>query len=157
MLAGACIISTNTAAGATRSPARSGTILGYYYPFAAIAPGPSGCEATAECAAWLASGCNPRLAGHNPGIHASIVNVRRLASWTNVWRLRLHHRFPDLVFGGVTVQLWGRHCQSRGAVGGGYVNQRIRYRRDMIISPGTVWMTITSTDNTTIDWYLRRR
>jgi hypothetical protein len=136
---------------AKAAPARSGTIIGGYFPFAPLlSPGPQGCEWTVECRAWLLSGCDPSIAGRDPGLHASIVDVRKLAR-SKTRTLRLHKPLPGIVWGGVTVQLWSRDCTEIWRIGGdfrGVFDARFKIRA------GSVWMTVASTDNTTLTWEL---
>ena len=105
--------------GAAAAPARTGTILGGWAPgIAYLGASPRGCEWTAECAAWLASGCQPQLSGRDPGLHDSIVDVHGLGSRTRWWEFRITSAplapgQPTIIFGGLTVQLWNADCQPR--------------------------------------------
>jgi hypothetical protein len=82
-------------------PVRSGTIVGPNPTMVFL--GPPSCQGTPNCTAWLASGCDPRLAGQDPGLHASIVDVSELAGS----RRRLEG--ADGWLSGVT-QFWSSTC-----------------------------------------------
>src|SRR5687768_11010259 len=66
-----------SASPAISPPLRSGTIIG-----GPDTMGSAPCGLTAECAAWLQSGCSPALAGRDPALHTSIVDVADLADGT---------------------------------------------------------------------------
>lgn len=92
-------------------PVRSGTIVGGTgVIFAGRQPAGErwGCEYTAECRTWLQSGCNPALAGHDPVLTASIVNVRALADGRTPRSFRW--RAPSLVHPGAVIQFWRHNC-----------------------------------------------
>jgi hypothetical protein len=77
----------------------------------------SGCEYAVDCLAWLQSGCNPALAGHDPVLTASIVDVGDLADGTTTRSLRLEA--PSLppwgLYPGAVVQFWRQDCTGTGA------------------------------------------
>lgn len=164
LLAAAAVAATfglqGVPSGAAPAPARSGTILGGWAPGAAyLGPSPRGCMWTAECLAWRASGCDPALAGRDPGLHDSIVDVRGLASRTRLWRFALRPDGPTsaapLVIGGLTVELWTASCRPLGEVGNvpgssTGIEEPVTFR----IPPGAAWMTVASSDNTTLRWTL---
>ena len=145
---------------AAPSPTRSGTIVGGWAPgLAYLGPSPRGCMNTSECLAWRLSGCHPSLAGRNPGLHDSIVDVRGLGSRTRVWRFDLSPDGPTaaapLVLGGLTVELWTAACQRLGEVGtvpgsSEGIDEPVHFR----IPPAAAWMTVASSDNTTLRWTL---
>ncbi|HUQ39004.1 MAG TPA: hypothetical protein VM030_02535 [Acidimicrobiales bacterium] len=97
---------------------RSGTILGG----AGVDTSPrspmtdltqrSGCEYAVDCLAWLQSGCNPALAGHDPVLTASIVDVSALADGRT--RRSLHMRAPFIppwgLYPGAVIQFWRQDC-----------------------------------------------
>jgi hypothetical protein len=152
----------STPAGASPAPVRSGTILGGWFPGAAyVGPSPAGCSVTAECAAWLASGCRPELAGRDPGLHDSIVSLRGI-SRARAWELRVRPEqvvagAPSLVWGGLTLELWDGGCQPLMRIGPTHddyhaIDDRARFR----MPPNAVWMTLASSDNTRLRWALYR-
>ena len=105
--------------GPARLPARSGTILtgtglemGGGQPWENPMFERSGCEYSAECAAWLLSGCDPALAGVDPAPSASVVDVAD--SGGSRWPRSLHLSAPTVppwgLWPGVVVQLWGADC-----------------------------------------------
>lgn len=147
-----------SAAGPT--PVRSGTILGMWAPGVAyLGPSPRGCEWTPECAAWLASDCAPELAGRDPGLQDSIVDVRGLASRTRRWDFRFAPDGPTaaapLTIGGLTVELWSATCRPVTEVGT-HPDESVGLKGPVRFSipPGTAWMTVASSDNTTLRWQL---
>jgi hypothetical protein len=136
---------------------RSGTIIGGWYPFAVVlAPGgPASCDWNVECIAWLESGCNEALVGRDPSLHASIVDVHRLAHSPSRLRLfRVRAEAPRILWGGVAVEFWNRWCSevkpypSIPEVSGG--------QTFFSIPRGAVWMTVSSVDTTTFTWELLR-
>src|SRR5688500_13131207 len=58
-------------------PLRSGRIVG-----GPDTTGSAPCGLAPDCVAWLQSGCNPALAGRDPALHTSIVDVSDLADGT---------------------------------------------------------------------------
>ena len=101
------------------APLRSGTILGgaglEVSDLEAGAENPldrSGCEYAADCAAWLRSGCDPALAGVDPALTASIVDVAELADGST--RRSLEMRAPSIppwgLYPGAAIQFWRRDC-----------------------------------------------
>ena len=100
-------------------PVRSGTILGGVgvelaggQPWENPAAERSGCEYAAECQAWLQSGCNPALAGVDPVLTASIVDVRDLADGRTSRSLDMVAPSvpPWGLFPGAVVQFWRNDC-----------------------------------------------
>ncbi len=117
VLAGGPQLSSVRAEGA--DPVRSGTIvggngveLGGGEPWEQPAAERSGCEYAVDCVAWLQSGCNPALAGHDPVMTASIVDVADLADGSTRRTLRMEapHIPPWGVFPGVVIQSWRQDC-----------------------------------------------
>ena len=99
------------ASAAGPKPLRTGTIEGGTgVVFAGEQPAGErwGCAYAVDCQAWLQSGCNPALAGHDPVLTASIVDVRALADG------RAHRSFqwsaPAKVHPGAVIQFWRRNC-----------------------------------------------
>ena len=72
----------------------------------------SGCEYAAECLAWKQSGCNPALAGHNPVLTASIVDVGDLADGSTARSLLMVAPSipPWGLYPGADIQFWQRDC-----------------------------------------------
>ena len=100
-------------------PVRSGTILGGTgvelgggQPWENPAAERSGCEYAVDCLAWLHSGCNPALAGHDPVLTASIVDVSDLADGRTRRSLRMTApKIPPWgLWPGVVIQLWRQNC-----------------------------------------------
>lgn len=100
-------------------PARSGTILGGAgvelgggQPWEQSAAERSGCEYAVDCRPWLQSGCTPALAGHDPVVTASIVDVGELADGRTTWALRMVAPSipPWGLFPGAVIQLWRKDC-----------------------------------------------
>lgn len=116
-------------------PVRSGTILGGY----TVGLGPMGCIGFPDCAAWLASGCDARLAGREPAVHTSIVDVGDLAGSYRI--LRRDH--PWLAN---TIEFWSAGCVVIGSVPGN--------TRDLSIPHDARWMTITASLQPVQDWTL---
>ena len=101
------------------APVRSGTILtgtgletGGGQPWENAMFERSGCEYSAECAAWLLSGCDPALAGIDPAPTASVVDVTDIGG--SRWPRSLHlsgSRVPPWgLWPGVVIQLWRGDC-----------------------------------------------
>ena len=67
-----------------------------------------GCEYAVDCRAWLQSGCNPALAGHDPALTASIVEVSALADGRT--HRALGWSAPAKVHPGVMIQFWRQDC-----------------------------------------------
>jgi hypothetical protein len=116
-----------------------------------------GCMAAPECVAWRLSGCSPSLAGRNPGIHASIVDVADLADGTTVRGFGFASDGPVLDWGWVTVEFGSADCLPIGA------RRRLDSSRcwaagcsrGVVIPENARWMTITSRqDNINIVWTL---
>lgn len=100
-------------------PVRSGTIVGGIglelaggQPWEQPAAERSGCEYAPDCLAWLQSGCNPALAGQNPALTASIVDVGDLAGRRTQRSLRMAAPSipPSGLWPGAVIQLWRQDC-----------------------------------------------
>ena len=148
------------------TPLRSGTIVSGTgeSPASPWVRGMEGCVGAPACSAWLQSGCHPGLAGRNPSVHASIVDVGKLADTDRV--LRAQGGVP-INWGRFVVQFWtgtedlgsaGVWCQE--IVGARVSSWQCAPR--YAISPCTLriprnakWMTISSSpDNMNINWNL---
>lgn len=152
---------------AAPKPVRAGTITGWGYTWPAMFSGAAWeCQsngwtvgANPECVAWLKSGCNPALAGRNPAVTASIVDVTQLADGTSsrTFRWRAPQGFD---FGGVVVQLWRRDCKEITAskwvsAEWHYLAPRTnRKSTTFVIPPTAAWMTVTTNDTANIEWTL---
>lgn len=96
-------------ASADNQPARSGTIVSG--SFSGFGGGyPRGCEMTADCRAWLASGCDPALAGRDPALEASIEDVADLAHPATLW---IFEHAPGAA-AYATVEFWQQDCTEIG-------------------------------------------
>ena len=158
-------------AGATHPhPVRSGTITGWGVTWVAMFNGEArDCQwsewrtgANPECAAWLKSGCSPRLAGRDPAVTASIENVAAIADGTTQrifeWNAFSYPGWS--VGGGVVIQLWRRDCteiESRKwrsvtwSSDGHSINRR---RKSFTIPRSAAWMTVTTNDTANLRWTL---
>lgn len=158
---------------AAPKPVRSGTITGWGATWPAMFSGDAwACQsngwsvgANPECAVWLKSGCNPVLAGRNPAVTASIVDIKSLADGTTPrtfdWRAV---RYPGFgAGGGVVVQLWRNDCTEivssrwRSLDRPHYDNSSWTSRPSTTFSipPSTKWMTVTTNDTADLTWTLR--
>jgi len=121
-------------------PVRSGTVLN-----PANYTGPSSCGMAPDCRAWLASGCDARLAGANPAGTASIVDVRALAgSQRRVEAAGARGRWMS----GAHYEFWSSDCRRVGYL---LVDHGIRecwpsstsqWRCDVTIPRTASWMTV---------------
>jgi hypothetical protein len=119
--------------------------------------GMEGCVGAPTCSTWLQSQCSPALAGKNPALHASIVDVADLAGGSRE-RVFWVQQGVGINWGRYIIQFWTgtklssyRWCREMlDARVSGYAYSRFR------IPSGARWMTITSSpDNTQIKWNLR--
>lgn len=135
---------------------RSGTIVGGYYPFApAFAPGPGpDCMTNVDCLPWVTARCPSEMAGLDPALHTSIVDVRSLARSKRVRTLSVEPVGRPAMFGGVSVQLWGASCNEIFQIGGDTASA-IKYFASFRIAKGAVWMTIASVDTPPLRWTLK--
>ena len=125
--------------------------------------GMEGCVGAPACSAWLQSACRPGLAGKNPAVHASIVDVGRLADGVTERVLDVRPGV-GLNWGHFVVQFWtgtnlSRFDYCRELVRGQFWSWECGYRTGLCrftIPKGARWMTITSSpDNTNVHWTLR--
>jgi hypothetical protein len=137
-------------------PLRTGTIVGGYFPFAAVAPGPGpDCSSNVDCLPWLVAGCPKAMVGINPSLHSSIVDVGSLAdaNQPRTFVVRpVGQNDVDLIFGGVSVQFWSRTCHQLGKIGD-YMTG-ITGRAEFAIPAGAAWMTVASVDSGPLRWRL---
>ena len=140
-------------------PVRSGMILGGAgLETAGGEPNPalerSGCEYTVECQAWVQSGCNPALAGHDPVLTASIVDVGDLADGRTPRTLSMEfQRMPPWgLWPGVVIQLWRPDCTEihgakRHTIGSDstceWAQHSVARCEPFRIPTGTKWMTLS--------------
>ena len=90
-------------------PVRSGTIVSGTgeTPANPWIRGMEGCVGAPTCSAWLQSGCAPALAGADPALHASIVDVADLADGVTARSLQRQYDI-GLSGGPLIVQFWTR-------------------------------------------------
>lgn len=148
------------------APVRSGTIVSGTgeTPVNFWVRGMEGCVGAPACSAWLQSGCHPALAGKNPAVHASIVDVGKLAGTDRV--LTVDGGVP-INWGYFIVQFWTPTVDLGSS--GVWCHEVVRGRLSSwecaprhAISPCPIripadarWMTITSSpDNMNINWKL---
>jgi hypothetical protein len=138
------------------TPLRSGTIVGGTglrtgggQPWENPAAQRSGCEYAAECLAWLQSGCNPALAGHDPVVNASIVDVSELADGESARSLQMVAPSvpPWGLWPGAVIQLWRQDCteipdEKRHGIGSDAACPRYAGCR-FEIPTSAKWMTIS--------------
>jgi hypothetical protein len=170
----ALVAMTMTAApssAARQQPVRSGTILGWGATWPAMFNGDAkDCQwsdwdagGNPECLVWLKSGCNPALAGRQPAVTASIVEVADLADGTRLrafrWRATSHPGWGT--GGGVVVQLWRNDCteirrskwHSMDRTDWPQLNNR--RNTSFRIPRAAKWMTVTTNDTALLEWTLR--
>lgn len=168
----AMTISAPQSPAAVPKPARSGTITGWGATWVAMFNGEArDCQwsewiagANPECSAWLESGCNPALAGREPAVTASIVDVRNLADGRTprVFAWRATASSPGFgIGGGAVVQLWRKDCTEihaskwRSALWHGTGNWQNRTWTRFTIPKSAGWMTVTTNDTIELRWTLR--
>ena len=95
-----------SASDAASAPLRSGTIIG-----GPDTMGSAPCGVAPDCAAWLQSGCSPALAGRDPALFTSIVDVADLADGTTP---RLFEFSKTVLWSGVLLQFWDGSCRQVG-------------------------------------------
>lgn len=147
---------------ASASPLRSGSIISGtgQSPANFWVRGMEGCVGAPACSAWLQSACQPALAGQNPALHASIVDVGDLADNTTSRVLDVRSGI-GINWGGFIVQFWTetkipdpwQYCDevTRSRLNSWECGALCTFR----IPRDAKWMTITSKpDNTNIDWTL---
>jgi hypothetical protein len=129
-------------------PLRSGRIVS-----GVLTTSPSwDCWMVPDCAAWLASGCDPALAGRDPAWLASIVDVRDLAD-SETTRTFWYGTAEPAGFdpGGMTVEFWTDGCHE---IWGRRFWDR---NRDFPVKVpvNAAWMTVTANDKINAAWTLR--
>jgi len=139
-------------------PLRSGRIIS-----GVLTTSPSwSCRMVPDCAAWLASGCDPTLAGRDPAWLASIVPIGTLADGATARQLAYGPAESvggvplGVVPGGVTVEFWLGDCSPIGRwtriwpPSGG-----LRWGAGSVVVPrGAAWMTVTANDKVNLAWRL---
>ena len=166
----AVTIAASPSSAAPPQPVRSGTITGWGSTWPAMFSGEAwDCQsngwtvgANPECFLWLKSGCNPALAGRNPAVTASIVDINKLADGTTPrvfeWRAISS---PAFGIGGVVVQLWRKNCTEipsstwRALDRHGPGSWTVRPSTTFAIPSSAVWMTVTTNDTAKLKWTLR--
>ena len=136
----------------------SWNLQGLVAPPAAIAVG------NPECSAWLKSGCNRALAGRNPAVTASIVDISDLADGTTPRVFNWRQLDGGHGGGGVVVQLWRWDCteingskwrSGHVAADAPWTNAG-RFSRTFWIPSSARWMTVTMNDTVRgVAWSLR--
>ena len=114
-----------------------------------------GCVGAPTCSAWLQSMCSSTLAGQNPAVHASIVDVAELAYEDTERTLRVRGEI-GINWGTFMVQFWDGWCNeiASGRIYGRHCAEKYKVCRFHIPS-GAKWMTISPTpDNMSISWAL---
>jgi hypothetical protein len=188
IVAVAAMTMTAAPSPAAPKPARSGTITGWGVLWPATVVGSSTFSATAldcdgnpECAAWLESGCSPALAGRDPAVTASIVDITALADQARsrafAWRAGDRADLPEAARavrrllwsdeshllphrGGVVVQLWDDDCQEidrwYSLYGRDGATGRALHRMGTMLSipSAAAWMTVTTNDTADLRWTL---
>jgi hypothetical protein len=149
------VLTAAAARPAEAAPVRSGTILGGWFPFAVVlAPGGTPeCSWNVDCLAWMASGCEPALAGRDPGVFASIVDVRDIAGSRKRRSLTIVPKGAEIMWGGVGVEFWTRACTEIDL--DPWIPPGFTYTASFRIPKAAAWMTVSSVDDTTFSWELR--
>jgi hypothetical protein len=126
----ALLVLPATGATADEDGVRSGTIV--VASLSGLGGGyPRGCELTADCLAWLASRCDPALAGRDPALETSIEDVADLAPAG-----ALFEHEPARAY--ATVQFWQQDCTEIGS------RTQIESGKALLIIPSSArWMTVT--------------
>jgi hypothetical protein len=154
VLAATLAISFIGSSPAEAATLRSGKILGGYIVLSGQNHLGPGCALTPDCRVWLESKCDPALAGLDPALYTSIVNVQSLAGSTVLRKVTLHRDSTSVVpnYGGLTVQFWSSACRPTSSsliqVVHGKPAPRFRVPR------GTKWMTVASFDAISVSWTL---
>ncbi len=122
------------------APVRSGTVLnpaGY--------TGTSSCGVAPDCRAWLANRCDARLAGVDPAVTASIVDVRAIAgSRRRVVAAGTFGRWLSDAY----YEFWSRDCRHVGYVLVGHGSRACwpsstsQWRCDVTVPRAAAWMTV---------------
>lgn len=141
-------------------PVRSGTIVSGTgaTPVNFWVRGMEGCVGAPTCSAWLQSGCEPALAGADPALHASIVDVAELAGTERDLDIRGR---VGINWGYVIVQFWTDGSENPMAalfcqeVFAKPLRWGCDYGCTVRIPADAKFMTVTSSpDNTNIYWTL---
>jgi hypothetical protein len=162
-------------AGRAAEPLRSGTITGWGYTWPAMFSGEArNCQwdewtfelglrgVNPECRVWLESGCDPDLAGREPAVTASIVDVGDLADG-HTTRTFEWGAPPETDYGGVVVQLWRADCTEIEGSEWRSVNRpgatcctawTHHMKRAFVIPRDATWMTVTTNDTAYVRWVL---
>jgi hypothetical protein len=172
MRAGIVLIGVVAALTATSpaqaGPVRSGIIVLGSYGARGIE---NGCEGADDCRAWRDVDCDPALAGLNPAISSSIVDVGDLARSGKVRRFSVYDDMLVFVWGGASVQFWTEGCdevrarpsvpQDFGAGGGFLWSAPCSIPRCPYVGSAKVkvpasatWMTVTSHSGSELRWEL---
>ena len=143
-------------------PLRSGMIIGGEYTYFAMNNGMAqDCQwPNPECRVWLASGCDPALAGRDPAMTASIEEVSQLADGTTTRSFDWTGGAPSAVhWGGVVVQFWAEDCtEIPGAAWRSLIAPCCWTNANgttFAIPRQARWMTVTTNDNLKVEWALR--
>ena len=156
----ALILGPIQTAAADEEPVRSGTILsgdGWFFEQQL-----GGCQMAPDCAAWLQSRCDPALSGRDPGLMASIEDVRDLADGRTRWVFEFK---PGCCFVGgyAVVQFWQPDCTElrrnrwRSTGCDRDVNGKLCWSTTLSIPTSAQWMTVTGVpDNLSLTWTLTR-
>lgn len=157
-VAGIALAVPSLPAANAAKPVRTGSVAG-----GPIDTGPSSsCQLSADCLVWLASGCSPYLAGLDPAVQSSIVDVSDLAGRRTVRRFVVlpgsSSGAPGVVIGGFRVQFWTAGCAEvepdLPAVDENttYYPEYIRTASRFRIPARAAWMTAVADDNLVIRW-----
>jgi hypothetical protein len=166
LLAGSAAIWVAPPSAAGAKPLRAGTIeggIGVIFAGEQPAGERSGCKYAAECLAWVRSGCNPALAGHDPVLTASIVEIGDLADGRT--RRTFSTSVPPIpLYPGAVIQFWRGNCTEipaakRHTIGSTstcawapYPNLRCP---GLVIPRGATWMTVSGYWTTAhLEWTL---
>ncbi len=142
----------------TSPPAQQETVRFGRIVSGVLTTGPAGtCREMPDCAAWLASGCDPALTGRNPAWLTSIENVADLADGST---RRLFEYGParpgGLILGGMTVEFWRSDCTRIAEVDTwDEAASRAQRRAVLFVPRGAEWMTVAANDNVNAAWTLR--
>jgi hypothetical protein len=144
----------------SKEPVRSGSILtGTGWLLDGVV---GGCQMAPECAAWLNTHCEQALAGQDPALSASIVDVGELADGPRTERVfRFGGGDSGLAWGGVQLQFWSSDCVELPRTrwrstdchgdGAGVDCSELRFR----MPADAQWMTVTGyQDNVHLAWTL---
>lgn len=165
-LVGAAALALSMAAPAdAHGPVRWGSVAG-----GPIDTGPSSsCVLAPDCLVWLASGCDQYLAGLDPALQTSIVDVRALEGSSATRRFvprpttvarKSGHAVRGVRIGGFRVQLWTAGCRevhpsppiwdAKATSYREYIRHESRFR----IPSNVAWMTAAADDNVLVEWEL---